>query len=1451
MTQDKIKKAVPTGKNRRLLTKARGAVSIPVRVIKRGHQVVIADTHDGLRRHVEWYDRWHQHKHHRKVHLATLMMALVIMAGSLAGTAHIAKAFSAWLQTDWSGGGGNSTTNQYLTNSNVNAGTPGQLSVNNNNNASDWCNTAQCDSNWQYRQRINFTSDQARTDYQLHLTIPYRSAMANDFHDLRFTDINGVGDLSYAFGDNGTNGVNREIFIKLPVLEQGPNAILMYYGNASAGWVDDPSATFAFYDHFYGNSIDTNKWTVDPNLAPALSVSGSALHFDNTGSVTAGNATINPNMASLNRSDQQMFEWSASFGDMGNSGNCASFLPNLFSVGASWPSAVDQHGMSFECDRSNSGKLAVTPQAYLNGTNYTQTFSDLTNQSMDINSYRQYGIEPTVNSANYYASDGSGMLKRYTVAGVPAMTRPQLLPMLYFGTVSNGEKLNIQWVRSYKTGANITTNYDIEQYQSGGTGKLGSAVLQTGTKPYFGQTSFSLTGSGGTAGIKVRTSANADMSGATDFENCNLLASGAMISTSNCVIAGQPYLQYQMVLSQQNGGNITVTAVDLEYGDDSAPPDNASGIVVKKSINGPIIANTDWTNTQNPYISWNTANDNPGGSGVAGYCLAVSTNPTDDPTTTKGLITDNSPLNMGGLCQYATSNSSLDLSSVGHTSFNSGDTLYILVRTIDNTGNLSSQTAQAEWRFDDTPPQVGTLFTPPPAATNSGIFSATWLTIGMAMDDYSGFAGFKYCVTNANINFSGCSLSDNNWYGKAHNSGRIDDNSDVVPFSDGVLTTNSADFGRMDLGSQFGVGVNQIYFVAIDNAGNVLSLGSPTMVLISQHVAGAPTNLSVNPSSNSSNNFSFSWGAPGFFIGAGAHINYCWSVNTPIVQDGSNCHWTGQGITQLASGPYATLQGTNTLYVSAKDETGNFDGTQSASVNFVATTTAPGAPNDLDVTDASIKATSTWKLAMSWSAPAQVGSGVASYKILRSLDNTNFTQVGSTSASNLSFVDSGLTQQLYYYKVVACDNADSCSVASNISSKKPAGRFTTPANLTSDQNQPRAESVGTKKATIVWFTDRESDSRVAFGTASGQYGAEEIGNSDQVTNHSVSLANLSPGTKYYYVTKWTDIDGNTGVSSESSFTTLPAPVVKEATATAINTNNATINFTIAAASQAKIYYGMTSSFGGQKVINTSAQESNYSLEIGDLVDGTKYFFRIDGIDSDGNQYIGNIYTFTTLPSPHISNVRFEPLSDQPLSTQKVSWQTNVPTSSEISYGVVGGAQLEQVDSTMTLDHQMIITNLIDDAQYSLVARSRDSVGNLAVSSEQIFHTALDTRPPVISDFNVEVSIRGNGASARGQVIVSWKTDEPATSAVAYGMGTDRSVIRSQTAEDASLSMDHVVVLSDLSPASVYQIQAVSYDKARNKVAGDNQSAIIGQAPNSVLSIILNTLGRIFGMGGNL
>ncbi len=918
----------------------------------------------------------------------------------------------------------------------------------------------------------------------------------------------------------------------------------------------------------------------------------------------------------------------------------------------------------------------------------------------------------------------------------------------------------------------------------------------------------------------------------SSWATSNSTADSNSVSTIDSNISTFPVtfngIKWQAVLLGDGTQQVQLDSVGLAATSDIvAPATNASSIVAQKTNGGATLSSNGWTNSSAPYFSWTAGSDN--GSGILGYCLYLGQTSSSNPMSTKGLL-GTSPLDTGGNCQFAVSGTDLDLATSGYlgTAITTSNSPYYLnVRAIDQAGNVFGSSEQFQFRFDNTAPNNPGFISAPSGFLNSKAATLTWPTSGgsAASDSNSLVAGLQYRIG-----------SSGTWYGDSHTgSGDIND----LLTDDGTYTTlDPTDYDELV------DGVNTIYFRTWDQAGNVST--SYVTAVLRINTTGAPSepqNLQATPATNTTNSFAFDWDAPNTFnttTGNADKLSYCYTVNAlPTI---SNCVYTAQGQTNLDAAAFATQPGVNTLYVVGKDDFGSINYSSYASVNFTANTSAPGIPTNADIVDVSVKTTSNWRLAVTWDQPSDVGAGIASYRIFRSTDNSSFSQVGTSSST--SFVDGSLSQQEYYYKVRACDSANNCGAYSTTVSDTPTGKFTEPAEQTSEAE---VTNITTKRAKIAWTTNRASDSKILIGTSSGEYSASEIGNSSQVTAHTIQLDNLAAGTTYYFKARWTDEDGNTGTSQEYVFKTSPAPELREVENIKLGLDSATVQFVVKDAQKVVLIYGKSDAFGGAVSINTSAQESPYSAILPDLEDGTKYLYKLVMYDNEGSQYESSIFSLTTPPRPRISELRFQPVEGEPTSTQRVTWITNIATTTGVSYGKTNGTTIDLTNNELKTAHEMVLKGLEDDSEYFLIAQGRDGAGNLATSDRQVFETALDTRPPKVSDVLIEPSVRGSGAEARGQIVVSWKTDEPSTSQVAYAEGSSATTFNNRTAEDATLTTEHLVIVSELPTSKVYTIMPVSKDKSGNAGNGTKQPSIIGRASDSVLNIVLNTLKKVFGL----
>lgn len=912
-------------------------------------------------------------------------------------------------------------------------------------------------------------------------------------------------------------------------------------------------------------------------------------------------------------------------------------------------------------------------------------------------------------------------------------------------------------------------------------------------------------------------------------------------TSGNYDISSPPakYLQIEATLNSANQTSTpTLSGLQIHYVQDStAPPTNATNVLMKQTPAGPSISQNDWANVSGPYFSWDAGSDEVNGSGLKGYCLYLgqSSSPDGDPATSKGLLGTSPISTLGTTCQFIVSTTNIDLNSISLQGSpwltSSNDLYYFKVKAIDNANNVFSGTAaEFSFKFDSTGPQNPTaLFTPQGFQRNISDFVISWPDSGVntGSDQNSGIKGYQYKINSGP------------WQGSNHaGTGACSD----------VITTNTytldPSFDTLEIGE------NTFSLRTLDTTCNISTTSLNAILKFSSNAPSTPTNLNVTPTQNTINAFAFSWSNPTTYSGSQSAIQYCYTVNTTPTEN--TCTWTHS--TSLSSDAYATQPGQNKFYVIAKDEAGNVNYDDYAVIDFTANTSAPSVPRNIDVADISTKATSNWRLAISWDVPEDIGAGIKQYKIFRStvaLANcsakfSDFAQLATTTGT--SYVDPGLQTKDYFYCVRACDSANNCSAVSNTDSGLPTGKFTSPAELISG---PTTSGVTQRSVSFTWTTDRVSDTKISITKTSGNYSPLEQGNRTSTKEHGLTINNLSPGTQYFYKASWTDEDGNTGISDEKSFITLPPPSVKDVIVKAVFLNNSLIQFTETGAPKVKVYYSKSTSFESIKEISTSASNGTYTVDLDKLDDGTKYYFKINPVDQDSNEYDGTVLNLTTLPRPRISAVSVQEIKGEAQPTLEVTWQTNTEVSSIVSYNTLD--KPAEVKDVISLDlikgnHKLILKGLETQKDYQIVVRGFDKIGNEARSDSIKITTSSDTRAPKISNLKIESTSnsRINSSGGGAQIIVSWDTDEPATSQVEYGEGAS-SDFSQKSQEEKTYSTKHVVILSNLSYSKVYHLRAVSHDAANNISSTSDNVVITPRAGVNALDLIITNLAEIFGV----
>jgi len=752
-----------------------------------------------------------------------------------------------------------------------------------------------------------------------------------------------------------------------------------------------------------------------------------------------------------------------------------------------------------------------------------------------------------------------------------------------------------------------------------------------------------------------------------------------------------------------------------------------------------------------------------------------------------------------------------------------GKHFYFRIRTKDNAENISAAGGLFDLGYDITLPTRPSFVASDPAGyTTTNSFTLSW-PAGTDPTGPHGASGIK-------------------WYQYKRG-----------PDAEWSHTADSAT--RTVAGvTAYQEGANAFYVRTIDNAGNASSDYQQVTYYWSGVAPAKPTGLEVTPGTSDENSFTIHWDKSTTGLEDPPVVGYRYSINA--VPTMNNTTYIASQDEHISVGPdaFATAQGQNTVYVLGVNAAGNYslESEYYASANFTCQTSAPPAPTGVSITDSSNRAYSTWSLTISWQAgPGQDPATFDHYLIERSTDSATYSSLAT--ATSTAYIDaSGLNNTTtYYYRIKSVDNAGKTSAASSVVSKLPTGKYTTTPTILSG---PESSSIKSNSTAITWITNRDSTSVVRYGKKDGEFDASS-GTLDAVSNHSVILMGLDPGTLYYYQTLSADEDRDyplpDAYSTTHTFTTLAAPAISNVKVGNITLTNADVSWETTTVATSTLHYGLTNSYGSSVDDQSGSGTISHSVKLNSLNPGTGYHFKISGNDSDGNVLTSDDYQFETLPLPEISDIKTSAITDQPTTGCKIVWTTNVPTTSIVKYSTINQTPKEQVKSKSETDHEIVIMDLDDDSIYQIIPQGRDQFGNLAEGLPQTFKTPYDTRAPKITDVILESSLVGLGDKSKGHVIVNWKTDEPATSQVDYSQGISGTSYNNVTVEDKTLTTNHIVIISGLEPARLYHLRAVSADKAGNKTVSSDSMFVPQQGAGEIFEIIKKVLINIFGWANKL
>lgn len=434
---------------------------------------------------------------------------------------------------------------------------------------------------------------------------------------------------------------------------------------------------------------------------------------------------------------------------------------------------------------------------------------------------------------------------------------------------------------------------------------------------------------------------------------------------------------------------------------------------------------------------------------------------------------------------------------------------------------------------------------------------------------------------------------------------------------------------------------------------------------------------------------------------------------------------------------------------------------------------------------------------------------------------------------------------------------------------------------------------------ITWKTDEKADSAINYGLQP-DYGIVRVPVADR-TSHSIVLNNLEAGRTYYFRVVSADEAGNQGISADykiqtegksdtgsgqGSETPSTEKIIQEvnqitsperlqeilnATIKAIKgitedltivgpptvipeTTSAVIKWITDRDATGEVLFSPTDGFNGDRFSfsqsSTDDASKDHEIRIIGLEPYTNYSFQVKSSDTYGISGVSRTYNFQTKASlPDIRNLRIVKVEE---NAATLAWDTTVPAKALIEFqDLTTGVQNSVGRPTLATTHQMRLSDLTLGTRYVAFVIAENSGGDRVRSQPIQFITVRDIAPPIITNVTNESTIFPGGDS-KIQTIVEWNTDEPSSCTMTYregvAAGVDPVVLKKNNLQ---FSTNHVEVIVDFAPATVYQFWLNCSDQAKNAVKSENFVLFTPIQEKNIIDLILENFQSTFGWVKNI
>jgi hypothetical protein len=195
-----------------------------------------------------------------------------------------------------------------------------------------------------------------------------------------------------------------------------------------------------------------------------------------------------------------------------------------------------------------------------------------------------------------------------------------------------------------------------------------------------------------------------------------------------------------------------------------------------------------------------------------------------------------------------------------------------------------------------------------------------------------------------------------------------------------------------------------------------------------------------------------------------------------------------------------------------------------------------------------------------------------------------------------------------------------------------------------------------------------------------------------------------------------------------------------------------------------------------------------------------------------------VITLLTVTPSEINNGASSTLKWEVVGTTKVTIDQGV--------GEVPASGTKQLSPSQTTAYTVTASNTGGTVTRSVVLY-------VAEATPPPVAPAVDTEPPLIKDVAAS-------SETEDSAVISWTTNEPATSVVDYGTAADYG----STASSDQLTIEHSLTVTGLQPNTAYHFRVTSVDKAGNEASSVDDLFVTAQEKSSYsVALISEEWGR--------